>query len=322
LAETQHEMKKDFDSFQSKLDHICFPGETPIAVIDPITNEIYSVRIDSVRVGDLVVSCNLEQQICEKGEVTAVTQSIASHLIRFQFGEDTLRATGNHPIYLAGIHDWVPARSVEIGQELVRMLWKPVAVSSRETEVGEVAVYNLEVRGFHNYYASGVLVHNCELVKARRAEAVSTAARMADAVVDSITPSAEAAVPLALAAPAVVEALVDAAVVTGMVGSAAVTGHALRDAIQSNQDEVTSDEQKAPTKPNQMQQEVNKGQAPREIERVDKPHVPGQEPHVHYKNGTSSNQSGTVHDSHRGHPNPSKTTKKWLEKHGWTPPKK
>jgi len=69
-----------------------------------------------------------------------------------------------------------------------------------------------------------------------------------------------------------------------------------------------------------MQQEVQRGQAPRDVERVDRGHVPGQEPHVHYADGTSSNQSGGVHDAHRGTPNPSKATIEWLRSHGWIPP--
>jgi hypothetical protein len=85
-------------------------------------------------------------------------------------------------------------------------------------------------------------------------------------------------------------------------------------------------EPKKASSPGKMQQEVRKGQAPREIVRVDpahtKPGVPNQEPHVHYEDGTSSNQSGTTHDKLGGEPKPSKAARKWLESHGWTPPPK
>jgi RHS repeat-associated protein len=76
-----------------------------------------------------------------------------------------------------------------------------------------------------------------------------------------------------------------------------------------------------PSRPGRMQQEVERGQAPKDVKRVDPPHAEG-EPHVHYDNGTSSNQSGTVHDKGNGQPSPPKGTREWLEKHGWTPPKK
>jgi hypothetical protein len=77
-----------------------------------------------------------------------------------------------------------------------------------------------------------------------------------------------------------------------------------------------------PSSAGQMQKEVERDQAPRDVSRVDKPHVPGQEAHVHFCDGTSCNQSGTTHDAHKGTPNPSAAARKWLEGHGWTPPAK
>jgi RHS repeat-associated protein len=72
-----------------------------------------------------------------------------------------------------------------------------------------------------------------------------------------------------------------------------------------------------PSSHSQLQKKVEKGQAPKEVDRVDKPHVPGQQPHVHYKDGTSQNLDGTLHDAHKGVPNPSNKTIEWLLEHGW-----
>jgi RHS repeat-associated protein len=69
-----------------------------------------------------------------------------------------------------------------------------------------------------------------------------------------------------------------------------------------------------------MQQEVRRGLAPRDITRVDRPHVGGQEPHVHFCDGTACTQSGKIHDAHRGTPNPSRKAREWLRKHGWESP--
>ncbi|CAA0149446.1 RHS repeat-associated core domain-containing protein [Tenacibaculum maritimum] len=66
-----------------------------------------------------------------------------------------------------------------------------------------------------------------------------------------------------------------------------------------------------------MQKKKEKGQAPKEIDRFDNPHIPGQKPHVHFMDGTSLNNDGTIHDKHRGIPNPSNKTKKWLKQFGW-----
>jgi len=71
------------------------------------------------------------------------------------------------------------------------------------------------------------------------------------------------------------------------------------------------------TSPNKLQKLIEKGQAPRGVERVDKPHVPGQKPHVHFEDGTSLNVDGTLHDAHKGTPDPSKKMQKWLEDNGW-----
>lgn len=76
---------------------------------------------------------------------------------------------------------------------------------------------------------------------------------------------------------------------------------------------------KGPSRPGAMQKEVQRGQAPKDIARVDKPHVPNQEPHVHFKDGTSLNQSGSVHDAHRGTPSPTRAALEWLRSHGWLP---
>ncbi len=77
-----------------------------------------------------------------------------------------------------------------------------------------------------------------------------------------------------------------------------------------------------PSSPGRMQKEVERGQAPRDVHRVDQAHVPGGEPHVHFCDGSSCNQSGTIHDAHRGAPSPSGSARDWLREHGWTPPPK
>ena len=66
-----------------------------------------------------------------------------------------------------------------------------------------------------------------------------------------------------------------------------------------------------------MQREVEKGQAPREVDSVHNPHVNGQKPHVHFKDGTSMNYDGTIHDKLGGVPTISRAIAEWLGKHGW-----
>ncbi|HCL04172.1 MAG TPA: hypothetical protein DHW61_17495, partial [Lachnoclostridium phytofermentans] len=57
------------------------------------------------------------------------------------------------------------------------------------------------------------------------------------------------------------------------------------------------------TSPNQMNKQIEKGQAPRGVKRVDNPDPQYSEPHVHFDDGTSISQSGKIHDAHNGTPN-------------------
>ncbi|MDO5539019.1 MAG: RHS repeat-associated core domain-containing protein [Eubacteriales bacterium] len=85
-----------------------------------------------------------------------------------------------------------------------------------------------------------------------------------------------------------------------------------------NGEESVEDENFNPDKPSKLQEEIKRGKAPRDVKRVDDKNEGGAEkPHVHFKDGTSLNNDGTIHDKGKGIPKPSKNVRKWLEKHGW-----
>ena len=67
-----------------------------------------------------------------------------------------------------------------------------------------------------------------------------------------------------------------------------------------------------------MQDQVERGQAPREVDRVHNAHnqETGQ-PHVHFKDNTALNKDGSIHDKLGGVPNITNKIQKWLFKHGW-----
>ena len=67
----------------------------------------------------------------------------------------------------------------------------------------------------------------------------------------------------------------------------------------------------------EMEQEVKRGQAPKDVKRVDNAHDSKGQPNVHFKDGTSLNRDGTIHDKGHGRPNPSSKVWDWLHKHGW-----
>ncbi len=74
------------------------------------------------------------------------------------------------------------------------------------------------------------------------------------------------------------------------------------------------------TSASQMQGQVIRGRAPIGVDRVDEGHEMGGkviQPHVHFVDGTSLNQDGTVHDKRKGTPRITKKIRNWLEDNGW-----
>lgn len=69
------------------------------------------------------------------------------------------------------------------------------------------------------------------------------------------------------------------------------------------------------------QKKVRKGQGPRDVGSIHKPEesVPGSQWHAHGKGKKKGaiNADGTIHDAHKGVPDFSKKTNKWLQDHGW-----
>lgn len=69
------------------------------------------------------------------------------------------------------------------------------------------------------------------------------------------------------------------------------------------------------TSPNQMQKQVERGQAPSGVVRVDSwGNNPWEQPHVHFSDGTAINLDGTPH---HGTPNLNNDTRNWLTSNGW-----
>jgi hypothetical protein len=71
-----------------------------------------------------------------------------------------------------------------------------------------------------------------------------------------------------------------------------------------------------PSNPGAMDQEIRRGGRgiPSDVTHVDPGHNAGQQPHVHFKDGSAMNRDGSPH---HGNPNPSGNALKWLKRHGW-----
>ena len=68
-----------------------------------------------------------------------------------------------------------------------------------------------------------------------------------------------------------------------------------------------------------MNKQIKRGQAPKEIKRIDSPKtsVPNSKIHAHFQDGTSLNIDGTIHDASQGVPKLTKQVSTWLKKQGW-----
>ena len=74
---------------------------------------------------------------------------------------------------------------------------------------------------------------------------------------------------------------------------------------------------KRSTPVNQMQKQVQKGKAPKEVKRVDKGKIFGEQDHVHLDDGRAINKDGTFKHNPSGNNNISNAVKDWLKKNGW-----
>lgn len=74
-----------------------------------------------------------------------------------------------------------------------------------------------------------------------------------------------------------------------------------------------------PTSPNQMNQQVVRGQAPDSVDRVDVPRTPYEKPHIEFKDGNALNNDGTW--KHGGRPL-TNVEIDWIIENGWKLPTK
>lgn len=77
------------------------------------------------------------------------------------------------------------------------------------------------------------------------------------------------------------------------------------------------------TSANQMQDQVERGQAPKQVDRVDagNPNIPNNKDHIHFTDGTALNYDGTPSHHNAGIPKITNSIKKWLLRNNWKLPK-
>lgn len=138
---------------------ICLPYGEPI---DTNIGSIPISRIVEDRLDLKVLSFNHAQNIVEYNSIEEYEQNPGGDIyqIKFDYGHP-LRCTGEHPVYVQD-HGYIQADKLEEGMFCLQMNRVERIVKSVNIVDHVRHTYNLKVARNHNYFAQGILVHNCD----------------------------------------------------------------------------------------------------------------------------------------------------------------
>jgi parallel beta-helix repeat protein len=133
------------------IDNACFLAKTKILLADGSYK-----NIEDIKVGDLVKSYDEDSGELRTGKVkkTFYHEKTQGYLII----NNLLKLTKNHPMY---VNDgWVSAEEIKVGDLLLDKDGNHIEVTAIQEMDAIVPTYNLEVSGYHNYFAEDILTHN------------------------------------------------------------------------------------------------------------------------------------------------------------------
>lgn len=130
----------------------------------PVWTTEGAVPIERIRIGDQVLSKDIESGELGYKPVVLTTTREAPRIVRLTLGEETLDLTSGHLVWASG-SGWTKARDLSSSQPL-HTVTGTVAVDSVEP-VGSSAVYNLVVADFHTYFFGDakILSHDTTIPK-------------------------------------------------------------------------------------------------------------------------------------------------------------
>ncbi len=149
----------------------CFPSGTKISMADGTLRDI-----EDVRVGDRVLSYDIENMALTTEEVLELESPVRDHLYTLSFADsDALRITSEHPLYAKG-KGWAslePQETYEDSGQTVSLLEKGDEVMTVDGTWSEITdifyqeipegiqTYNLKrISSNNNFFADGFLAHN------------------------------------------------------------------------------------------------------------------------------------------------------------------
>jgi hypothetical protein len=152
-GEASYSLPTHVDTSTVRSYHSCFPAGTKVCAITG------DVPIETIRLGDLVLSQDLETGAVVYSPVQSTTLRQRTPMIKISMGSDELLATPAHPFWVVG-EGWKPAKNLKQG-DFLHTLNGAVEIHGLE-RVSSTEAYNLVVSENHDYFvgASRVLVHD------------------------------------------------------------------------------------------------------------------------------------------------------------------
>lgn len=147
----------------------CFPDGTMISV--PAGKK----RIEDLVKGDVVLAFDHLREKIIKSRVVAVSQRLSNELYRVcTVSGHSFSCTGDHRIFVAG-RGYIRADQLGRGDRILVERWKEDFSTSSPWEIGAVfsverhgvssiRVHDIQVEDHSNFFAEGILVHNCIIV--------------------------------------------------------------------------------------------------------------------------------------------------------------
>lgn len=120
-----------------------------------------AIPIEDVRPHDLVLT-----RVGYRPVVAATMTMPAAHVLRLEAGAMSLLATGNHRIWVED-RGFVQLSEIKPGDRVlacsgIQPEWRLIEVTRISVEDQPFPVYDLAVEGAHEFFANGILVHNCD----------------------------------------------------------------------------------------------------------------------------------------------------------------
>lgn len=130
----------------------CFLPGTQIELADH-----RQISIESVKVGDELLSFDLEKKVFTKGAVTECFTNITSEFLVIN---GLIKVTPSHLFFADG--QWVKTGDLRIGSQLFGIDQSRIYIDTLELRQESSPIFNLHLSDNHTFFAEGILVHNLQ----------------------------------------------------------------------------------------------------------------------------------------------------------------